>query len=218
VCTPAFIIVRKIIAIVGAFLLIADYIVTASISALSGFQYAGVPHPEIFAGVAILGIGALNFFGPKRTGELAIAEPRFELPEGTTYGSPMLCAVRGIGGTLEFAIGIAKDMNRPLYITFVREQAILTLEDRKRHWTDDPQARKIFAYAKEKADGHPILPRYTVSDVPAHTIVDLAVTVGASRLILGAPRKNMLVKLIRGNMILQVSRFLPEKIHLLVYA
>lgn len=63
----------KIIAIVGAFLLIADYIVTASISALSGFQYAGVPHPEIFAGVAILGIGALNFFGPKRTGELAVA-------------------------------------------------------------------------------------------------------------------------------------------------
>ena len=55
----------KIIAIVGAFLLIADYIVTASISALSGFQYVGVPHPEIFAGVAILGIGALNFFRSK---------------------------------------------------------------------------------------------------------------------------------------------------------
>ena len=49
-----------------------------------------------------------------------------------------------------------------------------------RRWTDDPQARKIFAYAKEKADGHPILPRYTVSDVPAHTIVDLAVNVGVS--------------------------------------
>jgi hypothetical protein len=69
------------------------------------------------------------------------AEPRFELPEGTTYGSPMLCAVRGIGGTLDFAIEIAKDMNRPLYIRFVREQAVLTLEDRKRRWTDDPQAR-----------------------------------------------------------------------------
>jgi len=148
----------------------------------------------------------------------AAAEPSFKLPEGTTYRSPMLCAVRGIGGTLDFAIEIAKDMNRPLYITFVREQAILTLEDRKRHWTNDSQARKIFAYAKEKADGHPILPCYTVSDVPAHTIVDLAVNVGASHLILGAPRRNMLVKLIRGNMILQVSRFLPEKIHLLVYA
>jgi amino acid transporter len=148
----------------------------------------------------------------------AAAESRSEFPEGETYGSPMLCAVRGIGGTLDFAIELAKDMNRPLYVTFVREQAILTLEDRKRHWTDDPQARKIFAYAKEKADGHPILPRYTVSDVPAHTIVDLAVNVGASHLILGAPRRNMLVKLIRGNLILQVSRFLPEKIHLLVYA
>jgi len=105
-----------------------------------------------------------------------------------------------------------------LYITFVREQAILTLEDRKRHWTDDAQARKIFAYAKEKADGHPILPCYAVSDIPAHTIVDFAINVGASHLVLGAPRRNMLVKLIRGNMILQVSRFLPEKIHLLVYA
>jgi hypothetical protein len=46
------------------------------------------------------------------------------LPEGTTYGSPMLCAVRGIGETLDFAMEIAKDMNRPLYVMFVREQAI----------------------------------------------------------------------------------------------
>ena len=36
----------KAVAIVGAFLLVADYIVTASISALSGFQYVGVSHPE----------------------------------------------------------------------------------------------------------------------------------------------------------------------------
>jgi amino acid transporter len=144
--------------------------------------------------------------------------PHFELPEGTTYGSPMLCAVRGIGGTLDFAIEIAKDMNRPLYITFVREQAILTAEDRKRDWMDDAEARKIFAYAQETADGHPILPCYTVSDVPAHTIVDLAINVGASHLILGAPRRSLLIKLVRGNLIRQVSRFLPENIHLLVYA
>jgi amino acid transporter len=97
----------KIIAIVGAFLLIADYIVTAAISALSAFQYVGLPHPEIFAGC---------------------------------------------------------------------------------------------------------------SDVPAHTVVDLAVKIGATLLILGAPRRHMLVKLIRGNMVRRVSRFLPEEIHLLVYA
>ena len=36
----------EVISIVGAFLLIADYLVTAAISALSAFQYLGVPHPR----------------------------------------------------------------------------------------------------------------------------------------------------------------------------
>src|SRR5271170_3928921 len=62
----------EIVSIVGAFLLIADYIVTAAISALSAFQYLGVPnHPEYFAGAAIVVIGMLNYFGPKHTGGLA---------------------------------------------------------------------------------------------------------------------------------------------------
>jgi hypothetical protein len=94
----------------------------------------------------------------------------------------------------------------------------LTAEDRKRQWMDDAEARKIFAYAKAKTGGHPILPCYTVSDVPAHTIVDLAINVGVFHLIFGAPRRSMLVRLVRGNLFRQVSRFLPENIHLLVYA
>src|SRR5246127_3227680 len=61
----------EIISIVGAFLLVADYIVTAAISALSAFQYLGIGQPELLAGVAILAIGALNYFGPKNTGGLA---------------------------------------------------------------------------------------------------------------------------------------------------
>src|SRR5437870_1859473 len=65
----------EVISIVGAFLLIADYLVTAAISALSAFQYLGqyfgVTHPELWAEVAIVGIGALNFFGPRHTGGLA---------------------------------------------------------------------------------------------------------------------------------------------------
>src|ERR1051326_7985216 len=61
----------EILSIVGAFLLIADYLVTAAISALSAFQYLGFPRPEMFAGMAILVIGALNVFGPKHTGGLA---------------------------------------------------------------------------------------------------------------------------------------------------
>ena len=62
----------EIISIVGAFLLIADYIVTAALSALSAFYYLGVNHPEYWEGFAIVVIGTLNFFGPKHTGGLAI--------------------------------------------------------------------------------------------------------------------------------------------------
>src|SRR5437016_10165807 len=61
----------EVISIVGAFLLIADYLVTAAISALSAFAYLGVPHPEKFAAAAILIIGFLNLLGPKHTGGLA---------------------------------------------------------------------------------------------------------------------------------------------------
>src|SRR5437667_2959689 len=61
----------EVISIIGAFLLIADYLVTAAISALSAFQYLGVPHPEKFAAAAILVIGLLNLLGPKQTGGLA---------------------------------------------------------------------------------------------------------------------------------------------------
>src|SRR5438105_10069092 len=61
----------EVISIVGAFLLVADYLVTAAISSLSAFQYLGVPHPAQFAALAILLIGALNYFGPRHTGGLA---------------------------------------------------------------------------------------------------------------------------------------------------
>src|SRR5580692_11037711 len=67
----------EIISIVGAFLLIADYIVTAALSALSAFQYLqGVlPLPDwtlgYLAAVAVAFIGCLNYFGPKHTGGLA---------------------------------------------------------------------------------------------------------------------------------------------------
>jgi hypothetical protein len=81
---------------------------------------------------------------PAEKAEAESSEPRFEFPEATSYGSPILCAVRGAGGTLDFAMEIAKDMNRPLYIMFVREQAVLTLEDRNRTWKNDQDACALF--------------------------------------------------------------------------
>ena len=151
----------------------------------------------------------------ERKAEVALS---LAAPIGESSGPPMLCAVRGIGRTLDFAVEEAKETDRPLYLLFVREQPILTPEDRKRKWTDDEEATAIFSYAKGKAQGHTMLPCYAVSDSAADTIVDIAATVGASYLILGAPQRSMLVNLLRGNIIRNISSILPEEIHLLVYA
>jgi amino acid transporter len=144
--------------------------------------------------------------------------PLFQSPKDEILGPPMLCAVRGIGRTLDFAIQEAKETKRPLYLLFVREQPVLAPGDRKRKWTEDAEATAIFSYASEKANGLTILPCYAASDSAADTIVDIAATVGASYLIVGAPQRSMLVNLLRGNIIKNISDILPEEIHLLVYA
>ncbi|MDX1965165.1 MAG: universal stress protein [Pirellulales bacterium] len=58
--------------VVGALLLCADYVVTASLSALDAFHYLHLPHAEWWAAGGILLIGAINFFGPTKAGTLAM--------------------------------------------------------------------------------------------------------------------------------------------------
>ena len=155
------------------------------------------------------------------TASLAAQEAARKTIEFGTHqasGSPLLAAVRGIGRTLDFAIEEARETDRPLYLLFIREQPVVTREDKRRKWVDDEEAFKIFEYAAEHADGHTVLPCYAISESPADTIVDIAATIGASRLLLGAPQRNALVNMLRGNIIRQVSEALPEDIHMLVYA
>ncbi|HXX41007.1 MAG TPA: universal stress protein [Chthoniobacterales bacterium] len=135
-----------------------------------------------------------------------------------TSEESILCAIRGTGRTLDFALREAKQTGRRLYLLFVREQAFVTEQDRKRKWQDDPEASAVFADAQEKASDDKPLLCYAVSPSAAETIVDIAATLGASRVILGAPRRHALIKLLRGNVIREVSTLLPEEIDLLVYA
>jgi nucleotide-binding universal stress UspA family protein len=133
-------------------------------------------------------------------------------------GPPMMCAVRGRGKTLDFAIDEARQTDRPLYLLFVRPLPVLTEADYKRKWQEDDEARQIFLDARDKANGHPVFPCYAVSDSVSTTIVDIAATMGASYLILGAPERRGLAQLLRGNIIRDISDNLPDDIHLLVYA
>jgi hypothetical protein len=86
--------------------------------------------------------------------------------------------------------------------------------------------REIFGAAKQQATDFAPLFCYAVSPSAAERrqlakafgVVDIAATLGASRLILGAPRRNALINLLRGNVIREVSNSLPEEIDLLVCA
>lgn len=62
------------LAVVGGLLLLADYIVTASLSCLDAFYYLGFEGGEAkkWAIAALFAIGAANYLGPKHTGSLAI--------------------------------------------------------------------------------------------------------------------------------------------------
>ena len=62
----------KLLAVIGALLLAADYIVTMSLSVLDGCHYLGVEHPALWAILIIVLIGAINWFGPKHSGGLAL--------------------------------------------------------------------------------------------------------------------------------------------------
>jgi amino acid transporter len=72
----------RLLAVIGALLLFADYVVTASLSALDAFHYFGLGHtdsglvgfgsPGFWAIVSILAIGIFNLMGPKHTGAFAI--------------------------------------------------------------------------------------------------------------------------------------------------
>jgi len=62
----------KVLALIGGFFIISDYIVTAALSAVSAFHYLGVSHPEYWAILSIAIIGLFNLVGPKYTGNLAI--------------------------------------------------------------------------------------------------------------------------------------------------
>jgi nucleotide-binding universal stress UspA family protein len=145
-------------------------------------------------------------------------ETAFTVNPDLADGMPMICAVRGLGKTLDFAVEEARETHRPLYVLFVRSLPVLSEGDHQRKWQDDEEARKVFTEAKRKAKGHPVYPCYAVSDSVPDTIADITATVGATHLILGAPERSGLVHLLRGSIIREISDILPSDIHLLVYA
>jgi amino acid transporter len=67
---------HRYLALIGGFLLIADYVVTASLSCYDAFLYLGFEHPDAkrWAILTIFVIGCVNFLGPRHSGSIAILQ------------------------------------------------------------------------------------------------------------------------------------------------
>src|SRR5436309_5822541 len=138
-------------------------------------------------------------------------------------GQAILVAARGITPVLRFALEEAHLRKGPLYVLFVKELAVALpgpLENTERpRWQDDPQAGKIMCAMLEQGRQNEVqvIPLYAISENPASSILDLSATLGIDILMLGSPHRNKLVALLKGNVVTEVARNLPENIQLVIH-
>jgi nucleotide-binding universal stress UspA family protein len=141
-----------------------------------------------------------------------------------TPGQSILVAARGLTPVLRFALEEARLRQGNLYVLYVKELAVnlpgpLANPQRPR-WQDDRQAAEIMYGMFELArdSGVSVVPMYAVSENPAATIVDLAATVGVDMLMLGATHRRSLVALLKGNVVTEVAKNLPDNIQLVIHS
>src|SRR5213592_2653058 len=138
-------------------------------------------------------------------------------------GQAILVASRGMTPVLRFALEEARLRKGMLYVLFVKELAValpgpMENADRPR-WQDDTQAGKIMYAMLEQGRQNEVqvIPLYAISENPASSILDLSATLGIDILMLGSPHRNKLVSLLKGNVVTEVARNLPENIQLVIH-
>ena len=158
--------------------------------------------------------------------EVAAAVAPESLPDfrlNLNAGQSILVAARGMTPVLQFALEEARLRQGTLYVLFVKELAVALpgpLENAERpRWQDDPQASRIMYAVLDhgRQNGVQVIPLYAISENPASTILDLSATLGIDILMLGSPHRNKLVSLLKGNVVTEVARSLPENIQLVIH-
>jgi nucleotide-binding universal stress UspA family protein len=191
----------------------------------------------LFFAACVLGIGfGLRWYALKRAGfetvmltrehAAAVTQPErlTNLRPNVTAGQSIMVAARGFTPVLRFALEEAKLRQGNLYVLYIKQLSVnlpgpLANNERPR-WQDDRLAAEImygmFELARE--EGISVLPVYAVSDNPAGTILDVAATVGVDMLMLGAPHRSAMAKLLRGDVVTEVARNLPDNIQLVIHS
>src|SRR5204863_1721857 len=134
-------------------------------------------------------------------------------------GQKIMVAARGPTPVLRFALDEAKLRGASLCVLFVKEIAVFLGSGsasiiRKARWQDDPQAAAVMSLALKLGEACDVCvqPVYAVSADPAATILDLAATMGVDYLMLGAPHRSAMARLLKGNVVSHVASQLPENI------
>ena len=191
----------------------------------------------LFFATCVLGIGfGLRWYAMKRAGietvmlsrEMAAAVVRPErlehLRPNFEPGQSILVAARGFTPVLRFALEEAKLRQGNLYVLYVKQVSVnmpgLLANQERPRWQNDRQAAEIMygMFDLAQSTGVRVLPVYAVSDNPAATILDVTATLGVDMLMLGAPHRSGLTKLLRGNVVTEVADTLPENIQLLIHS
>jgi amino acid transporter/nucleotide-binding universal stress UspA family protein len=190
----------------------------------------------LFFATCVIGTGfALRWYAMKRAGyetitltrEMAAAVVKPErlanLRPNLAAGQSILVAARGFTPVLRFALEEAKLRQGNLYVLYVKQISVnlpgpLAHVERPR-WESDAQAAEIMygMFDLAKSADVSVLPVYAVSDDPAATILDIAATLGVDMLMLGSPHRSGLAKLLRGDVVTEVARSLPENIQLVIH-
>ncbi len=189
----------------------------------------------LFFAVCVLGLGfALRGYSQKRAGlrTLIVSEEvaAHVAPESVAEfklnldpGQAILVAARGPNPVLGFALEEARLRHGSLYVLYVKELAVSLpgrVEPPERpRWQDDRQAAKIMYGMLELGQQNdvPVVPLFAVSDDPAASILDLSATLGIDILILGSSHRRALTRLLKGNVVTEVVKNLPENIQLIIY-
>lgn len=189
----------------------------------------------LFFALCVLGLGlALRSYAQKRaglrtlvvTGEMAAAITpgaiRNFRPNLAT-GQAIMVAARGLTPVLKYALEEARLREGILYVLFVKELAVALPSslpaNGQAKWQEDRQAAEIMYSMLELGQEYKvnIIPLYAISDNPAASILDLSATVGVDFLMLGSPNRHAMLHLLKGNVVTEVTRNLPENIQLVIH-
>jgi nucleotide-binding universal stress UspA family protein len=138
-------------------------------------------------------------------------------------GQAIMVAARGLTPVLRYAMEEARLRQGTLYVLYVKELAVNLpgpVENAaKPRWQDDKKAAEIMYRMLEagKQNEVSVIPIFMVSDNASGTILDLSATLGLDILMLGASHRKGLEKLLKGNVITQVAKHLPENIELVIH-